>query len=362
MEDPSASPRLPIYPIVPQIDFPRYETPWHSQSNQLEPIATVKSKCMGQWSPASSPHKLGKAGPKRRRTVTVHGLHVSRVPPTDSQQSCNPPQNTCSKASTSTLTLEGFQESSEEKTERECLGKKTFLYMVSKQAFSTKDGSVLKEFKEFFAVSENVQKQDPFTIHYMEILDENPDSNDTMKQVPELLLDNISSDYQRKYVILVGDGKTYDHLMQIKHLYGSELQKLLIFPGDWHKLKNYQPVLMKIYYCAGLKELAKGSGYRGETLTSLEKCSNFKRTHHFLLQAWQGMYRQMLHAYMTEQNTLPQLSSLYSTLKEKDVTTKEFLTTVEGLLSEIGQNDFQAFIQRVSSRLVLGNKMPELEP
>ena len=65
---------------------------------------------------------------------------------------------------------------------------------------------------------------------------------------------------------------------------------------------------------------------------------------------------------MTEQNTLPQLSSLYSTLKEKDVTTKEFLTTVEGLLSEIGQNDFQAFIQRVSSRLVLGNKMPELEP
>ena len=88
--------------------------------------------------------------------------------------------------------------------------------MVSKQAFSTKDGSVLKQFKEFFAVSENVQKQDPSTIYYMEILDENPDSNDTMRQVVELLLDNISSDHQGKYVILVGDGKTYDHLMQIK--------------------------------------------------------------------------------------------------------------------------------------------------
>ena len=67
------------------------------QSNQLEPIATctVQSKCMGQWSPPSSPHKLEKADPKRRRTVTVYGLHVSQVPPTDSQQSCNPPQNTC---------------------------------------------------------------------------------------------------------------------------------------------------------------------------------------------------------------------------------------------------------------------------
>ena len=48
-------------------------------------------------------------------------------------------------------------------------------------------------------------------------------------------------------------------------------------------------MLMKIYYCVGLKELAKAS-----------------------------------------------------------VTTKEFLTAVEGVLREIGQNDFQAFIQRLS--------------
>ena len=48
-------------------------------------------------------------------------------------------------------------------------------------------------------------------------------------------------------------------------------------------------MLMKIYYCVGLKELAKAS-----------------------------------------------------------VTTKEFLTAVERVLREIGQNDFQAFIQRLS--------------
>ena len=45
--------------------------------------------------------------------------------------------------------------------------------------------------------------------------------------------------------------------MNIKHQYGVALQKLIVFIGDWHTLKNYQPVLMKVYYHDGLKELAK---------------------------------------------------------------------------------------------------------
>ena len=41
--------------------------------------------------------------------------------------------------------------------------------------------------------------------------------------------------------------------MKIKQTYGQLLNKLLIFPGDWHLLANLQPLLLKIYFHAGLK-------------------------------------------------------------------------------------------------------------
>ena len=90
------------------------------------------------------------------------------------------------------------------------------------------------------------------------------DDDETMRNLAELLLDNTAMPHQDNYVVLVGDGKTYEHLVNIKHLYGPVLEKLLIFPGDWYTLANFQPVLMKAYYNAGLKEIAMASGFRGE--------------------------------------------------------------------------------------------------
>ena len=99
---------------------------------------------------------------------------------------------------------------------------------------------ILKDFKALYSEIMVVQT------YYMELLDEHPDSANTMRHVADILLQNCNSDYQDGYVVLVGDGKTYEHLIKIKRLYGNELKKLLIFPGEWHALANFQPVLMKI--------------------------------------------------------------------------------------------------------------------
>lgn len=95
----------------------------------------------------------------------------------------------------------------------------------------------------------------------MAILDENADSHETMQHVTEILMGKLKK--KTDQLILVGDGKTYERLTALKRQYGSELRNVLLFPEDWHILKNYQEVLRKICFDAGLKELAKTSGFQG---------------------------------------------------------------------------------------------------
>jgi len=57
----------------------------------------------------------------------------------------------------------------------------------------------------------------------MELVDENPDCTETMSLVSEDLLAKFEN-VQDGWVVLVGDGKTYRHLMNIKNHYSTALK------------------------------------------------------------------------------------------------------------------------------------------
>ena len=118
----------------------------------------------------------------------------------------------------SDVALDRFLEQPNESVEREHFESKIFSYMFARHKLL-----VLNDFKTLYAETK-CKNSTPSNIHYMELLD---DSADTMRHVAEILLQNCSSVCQNGYVVLVGDGKTYEHLMKIKCLYGSELTKLL---------------------------------------------------------------------------------------------------------------------------------------
>ena len=107
---------------------------------------------------------------------------------------------------------------------------------------------------------------------------------------------------RQKWLLVVGDAKTYDLIKSISSEYGNHMKWLLPWPGDWHILLNYQKALMKAYAGAGLTKLGEITQHRSETLTSLIQCTNFRRTHNFLVQTIEAFYCFFLSLYM---NTSP---------------------------------------------------------
>ena len=109
---------------------------------------------------------------------------------------------------------------------------------------------------------------------YLPIIDMHADLKEAMEAVVTKLHTEYVVGMTCQHLVVVGDQKTYSRLQELKHVYGSELDWLITFIGDWHLLHNLHPVLMKVYFDAGIKDLAQSSGLKGETLNSLQRCSN----------------------------------------------------------------------------------------
>ena len=206
--------------------------PQISDTTPPKSVVSLKRKCA--QSPASSPHSLGKVGPKRPRTVKPRKLaeQLQAMSVDDSSTANNMIVNSTSDTSTITSStptadihtsnstpsdnhlnsavdgtvkpnMQGFMEGPIETNERETLHSKLFAYTLAKDQMSSKEPrKILYDFKEMYAQSSKCETTQS-NIYYMELVDENPDSTETMRYVSELLLQNSATKHQDSYIILI---------------------------------------------------------------------------------------------------------------------------------------------------------------
>lgn len=214
-------------------------------------------------SPCSSPHKLTRSPcPKRyKRARTFHEARTltGRDIPSSHREVHFQQQNTNS-APNSNVDFESFQIQVPEMKCMEQASKTIFQYMLQKEAVGTE--KILLDLKTYYGCTgaETVPAEKS-TVVYLSIVDKHADTVEAMDEVISKLYSEYKVGTDTDYLVVAGDQKTFSRLCEIKHAYGRDLDWLIPFLGDWHLLKNYQSVLMKIYYHAGLKDLAEAAGY-----------------------------------------------------------------------------------------------------
>ena len=192
----------------------------------------------------------------------------------------------------SQISWETFIPSELEKNMIYTLNNDMFLYVLERYSGTRSEEPsipLLPSFKCKMLLDSQNPTTEKSQFSYLYVLDEPADTKQTLQKSIQLLYDLFEIGRNVNHLIVAGDGATFKMLLNIKREYGAALDWLIPYIGDWHLLKNYQEVLMKIFWDAGLKDLAKVT-HKNMTLNSLSSCSNFKRTHKFLLQVHEALF------------------------------------------------------------------------
>ena len=160
-------------------------------------------------------------------------------------------------------------------------------------------GSVHPNFLQYLEL-ESVSRGEKSAVKFLYVLNENADNRETIKLTLDKLYNDLGIEMALNYLVVVGDAKTYDHLVQLKNGFQDKLKWLLPFKGDWHTLKNYQLTIMKIYLDAGLREMIH-LVHQGILAKVVSDATGFDKTHNFLLQCWEALYRFELQMFFLSQ-------------------------------------------------------------
>ncbi len=251
--------------------------------------------------------------------------------------------------------LDNFFPNSQERIALSELKEEMNVYMLQKVAIANNcnDKSLLN-IQDYFSCTRATHTEKS-QVYFLNIMDAVADNKDTlMSMLFDLHVQFIAS-RRCEYLVVEGDAKLYEILQSLKVEYDSELKWVVPYPGDWHALMNYQKALMKPYFDAGLKSLAEACGY---PTASIKHCSQFKKTHLFIMEAWEALYRIMLTKFLEsgyEINTALLDDVIQSLQDVKAETRNTFLSEFNCMIADITNKvpqfsrKFDEFIHKMSS-------------
>ena len=260
-----------IQPRPITIKLPTDTTCSQSTSDDTQDQVTTPSK-RGYSVPTLSP--VSTQLNKRCRTFTENSTYSAVVIPDITDISFHSMSNVDYVPSQlSQFSVRNFNLVSSETDSIQVLKTSIFQYTIAK-AFS-QNNDTFPSLNQFLTCA-NYSNLDTekASIHFMKVISLRADSHDTITIVLKDIYDKFICQQNLKWIVVVGDAKTYDITQKIKKEY--YLHWLVIFPGDWHILYNYQKAIIKAYWDAGLMQLAQVAGFKAETLTSLSNASNFR--------------------------------------------------------------------------------------
>lgn len=138
----------------------------------------------------------------------------------------------------SQFTVRSFQIIDEEERCLVQLREAIFQYMVIKEGKS--EELDLPSLTSFLSASTYTNdKFEQSKVVYVDIVSLPADSKDTVLQVLCKLHAKFIVELGFRWLIVVGDAKTYDILQNLRRQYGSQMQWLLPFPGDCTIIRRY---------------------------------------------------------------------------------------------------------------------------
>ena len=176
-------------------------------------------------------------------------------------------------------------------------------YMIARKQICSSDPStrqfIIRGLQGYLSCTFGDQSVDTSGVTYLRVMDQNANNPETILEALSWLHHEFDVGKSVDHLVIAGDAKTYLHMTTLKQIYGEALQWVVTFPGD-SPPKKLSSDDDSILGCRS--ETAAASGYRGETLTSLSKCSNFSNTTTFFFEVWEALYQHMLKVYTTFNN------------------------------------------------------------